>query len=106
MYKSLKDLKHSGNKNYFCSILCRNIWYGKQFRRENHTNWKGEKASYKEALRRHDIEQKCFLCSSNDSRILAVHHVDQNRENNNIQNLMWLCHNCHFSCPSLFKRKG
>jgi predicted HNH restriction endonuclease len=27
--------------------------------------------------------------------VLAVHHVDQNRTNNKVTNLAWLCHNCH-----------
>ncbi|OHB10644.1 MAG: hypothetical protein A3H60_01040 [Candidatus Zambryskibacteria bacterium RIFCSPLOWO2_02_FULL_44_12b] len=95
-YKSLKDLNRSKYNKFFCTIVCRNKWYGKESRREKHPNWKGGKFSYKEALRRSDMEQKCFLCRNADPRILAVHHIDQNRKNNDITNLMWLCHNCHF----------
>jgi predicted HNH restriction endonuclease len=28
-------------------------------------------------------------------RVLAVRHIDQNHKNNNVENLAWLCHNCH-----------
>jgi hypothetical protein len=35
------------------------------------------------------------LCSTKDERVLAVHHIDHNRLNNKLDNLAWLCHNCH-----------
>ena len=96
VYKSLKDINRSKNNKFFCTITCRNIWYGERSRRDKHPNWKGGESSYKEVMRRHDPEQKCFLCKVTDSRVLAVHHIDQNRKNNDIANLLWLCHNCHF----------
>jgi predicted HNH restriction endonuclease len=27
--------------------------------------------------------------------MLVVHHIDENRNNNNHENLIWLCYNCH-----------
>jgi len=27
---------------------------------------------------------------------LIVHHIDKNRNNNGIENLIWLCQNCHY----------
>lgn len=94
-YKSLKDLNNSKNKKYFCSQICSNLWIGKQQRAENNPNWEGGKASYKILLKRTNIEQKCVLCEKRDTRILCVHHIDKNRANNSINNLTWLCHNCH-----------
>ena len=38
----------------------------------------------------------CNFCRVSDARILAVHHIDGNRENNKLENLAWLCHNCHY----------
>jgi len=39
---------------------------------------------------------KCYVCGYNDDeRILEVHHVDENRNNNDINNLKILCPNCH-----------
>lgn len=47
-------------------------------------------------LGRNKIPKICTLCKTEDSRILAVHHIDKNRRNNDLKNLIWLCHNCHF----------
>jgi len=95
-YKSLKDLKNSKSKKYFCSQICSNEWIGKQQRDKNHPNWKGGTFSYKNLLKRTDSKQACVLCGKDDIRILCVHHIDKNRKNNNIKNLTWLCRNCHF----------
>ena len=41
-------------------------------------------------------EHKCAICGWNeDERILEVHHIDSNRENNEIDNLIILCPICH-----------
>ncbi|KKU70087.1 MAG: HNH endonuclease [Parcubacteria group bacterium GW2011_GWA2_47_21] len=105
VYKSLNNLKRSKSKKHFCSVLCSNIWHGKEFSREKHPNWKGGEFSYKDALKRHDVLKQCVLCGKSDQRILAVHHVDRNRKNNKLENLMWLCHNCHFLVHH-YKREG
>ena len=97
--------RRSKSKKHFCSVLCSNIWHGKEFSREKHPNWKGGEFSYKDALKRHDVLKQCVLCGKSDQRILAVHHVDRNRKNNKLENLMWLCHNCHFLVHH-YKREG
>lgn len=41
-------------------------------------------------------EHKCAVCGwDEDERILEVHHIDENRKNNNINNLIILCPICH-----------
>lgn len=41
-------------------------------------------------------EHKCAVCGWNeDTRILEVHHIDTNHDNNDINNLMILCPICH-----------
>ena len=41
-------------------------------------------------------EHKCSVCGwSEDERILEVHHIDANHENNELNNLMILCPICH-----------
>jgi len=47
-------------------------------------------------MTRNDIVQVCFRCRTKDKRILAVHHIDETHLNNDIKNLAWLCHNCHY----------
>lgn len=38
-------------------------------------------------------KMKCELCGS--EKYLCIHHLDHNRENNNISNLQCLCKRCH-----------
>ncbi|MFA6464049.1 MAG: HNH endonuclease [Candidatus Paceibacterota bacterium] len=96
IYKSLKDLKRSINKKYFCSRECHlkllsSIQFGKK-----HVNWKCGEFTYKNILKKSNVDRVCVLCAKDDERILLVHHIDKNRKNNKISNLSWLCYNCHF----------
>ncbi|MEI8123758.1 MAG: HNH endonuclease signature motif containing protein [bacterium] len=96
VYKSLKDLNISKSKKYFCGHICGNKWIGEQQRAENNPNWDGGASSYKELLKRTGIKKECVLCGKDDTRILCAHHLDKNRRNNKMENLIWLCRNCHF----------
>ena len=41
-------------------------------------------------------EHKCAVCGwDEDERILEVHHIDSNREHNELDNLIILCPTCH-----------
>jgi 5-methylcytosine-specific restriction endonuclease McrA len=41
-------------------------------------------------------EHKCAVCGyDEEENILQVHHIDENRQNNDIENLIILCPNCH-----------
>ena len=39
------------------------------------------------------LEIKCCVCT--ESRVLDVHHVDEDRANNDVTNLVFLCPNHH-----------
>jgi predicted HNH restriction endonuclease len=52
--------------------------------------------SYRSVLTRNGITKVCNSCKTKDERILAVHHIDKDKFNNSLENLVWLCHNCHF----------
>lgn len=97
-YKPGKALKHSKSKKYFCSKSCQTIWRNTVvFVGSNHPNWKYGKYVYKNRLTRNNMIPKiCKRCETNDTRILAVHHLDKNTKNNKLEDLIWLCHNCHF----------
>ena len=42
------------------------------------------------------LPHKCHNCGfDKDARLLEVHHIDENRENNSLNNLMILCPTCH-----------
>lgn len=40
----------------------------------------------------------CEVCGLTDKRILQVHHIDSNRQNHELDNLIVLCPNCHAYC--------
>ena len=41
------------------------------------------------------IGRKCERCSYEKYQILEVHHKDKNRNNNDLENLLLICPNCH-----------
>lgn len=49
--------------------------------------------TYRKMLLASGKEQKCIICGATDN--LHVHHKDGNHNNNDINNLVWLCSKCH-----------
>lgn len=97
VYKSKKALNGSKSKNYFCSKSCQTTWRNSMvFIGKDHSNWKNGESTYRNILIKSTREKNCVLCNTDDIRLLAVHHIDKNRLNNDVKNLIWLCHNCHF----------
>ncbi len=97
VYKSPKELIRSKSGNFFCSKTCQTVWRNKiVFIGKNHANWKFGENAYRRILTSNGEKPICRLCKSDDKRILAVHYKDKNRRNNRIENLVWLCHNCHY----------
>ncbi len=94
-YRNLHLLKQSKSGKYFCSKSCQTKWRNALFVGAKHANWKDGMHAYRSVLSRHGVPQVCKRCETNDKRILAVHHIDRNRKNNKVDNLIWLCHNCH-----------
>lgn len=94
-YKTPKALRISKSKKFFCSKSCQTTWRNREFIGPKHANFKTDRASYQSVLPRNNVPKICRLCQTIDARVLAVHHLDQNRNNNDISNLVWLCHNCH-----------
>ena len=98
-YKTGKGLKGSKSKKYFCNKSCQTIWRNTiEFIGPKHPNWTGGNSSeiYRGILKRTGRKEICMLCKTKDKRILVAHHIDHNHHNNKSENLMWLCHNCHF----------
>lgn len=95
-YRAPKQLEKSKSGKFFCSKSCQTIWRNHEFVGEKHHNWKTGLFTYRSVLSRNGVPKLCLLCNTQDARVLAVHHIDKNRKNNNVSNLIWLCHNCHF----------
>ena len=97
VYRSLQDQRRSKSGEFFCTKSCQTTWRNSVvYTGSNHPNWVDGKSSYRDKLIRSDRQQVCNRCKDDDKRILAVHHMDRNRNNNELSNLMWLCHNRHF----------
>lgn len=97
IWKKNSEIKTSKSGNVFCNRSCatsfNNIMYKSK---ENHPNYKnGTGFQYrKDAFAKY--EHRCLACGWNeDERVLEVHHIDENHNNNNIDNLCILCPTCH-----------
>ena len=101
IWKTPSDFVHSKSRKFFCTKSCQTKWRDGVYVGEKHPRWKNGINAYRSILRRHSTGILCKLCKSLDERVLAVHHLDKNRSNNRVENLTWLCHNCHFSYTSL-----
>lgn len=102
-YKKRSTIKNSVHGKFFCSRACKDIAQSfdgscVEIRPKHYTNGK---FSYRErALRVYG--KVCNFCGYMDKcAMLDVHHIDGNRENNNIGNLEVLCVWCH----ALYTRK-
>ena len=84
--KRKKELNKT--KRSYCSINCRNRAMNDAKRKSTINNYRNvADANYK---------HKCSVCGwDEDEDILEVHHIDENRENNNVDNLIILCPTCH-----------
>ncbi len=94
-YKQAKALRGSKSGKFFCSKSCQTKWRNTEFIEEKHANWKGGHYAYRRILRQSGRLELCGLCKITDTRVLAVHHIDHDHTNNTVENLAWLCHNCH-----------
>ena len=95
IYRPLNVLRKSKSKKYFCGKSCQTKWRNAEFVGPKHANWKHGEASYQSILSRNGVKKECVLCKTTDFRVLATHHIDHNHKNNKLENLTFLCHNCH-----------
>lgn len=97
VYKPRAEIKKSRSKNFFCDKKCHCIWENKNNRSyENAVNWAGGESVYRLILERSGRARICNNCKIMDKRVIVVHHIDRDRKNNKINNLQWLCRNCHY----------
>lgn len=86
-------LKNSKHSVYFCSRECKDFGqsYIKQIQPPHYNT--GESNYRSKALAA--FANKCSICSYADVNALEVHHIDKDRTNNSLNNLIILCANCH-----------
>ena len=85
----------AGQNKKTCSRSCANIHrVGIQYK----INSPKDKVKSQRALKikiLKDRSKKCERCSYKKYQILEIHHRDRNRNNNNLENLLLICPNCH-----------
>lgn len=64
---------------------------------KEHHSYKSGIGEYREIkynyMKENNIPELCEICGSTE--FLVVHHIDHNRNNNNIENLQLVCRSCH-----------
>lgn len=72
-------------KAQFCSRSCAN----------NRQVWWNDNSTYYRTIAFRVWEEKCQIPQCGFDKIVAVHHIDENKENNDPRNLIPLCPNHH-----------
>jgi len=88
------NFRKSNDNSFFCSNECYNKSgnRSKNKVRDKNPNFIRGKFSYRKyALR--ELPNECIICKKTEK--LDAHHIDENRENNELYNLAILCHSCH-----------
>ncbi len=85
------------HKEKISEALKKRNWM-KNLNPKKHPKWKGGKRIYRRlALSKKDLV--CEICGAKEKKVknsnLHVHHIDEDRDNNNLNNLMVLCSSCH-----------
>lgn len=95
IYRTSSELKKSKSGNVFCSKSCAaSVNNSVSKSGVNNPNWISGISSYtKDAFSTYVNE--CAICRFSEKAALQVHHIDVDRLNNNIDNLIILCANHH-----------
>ena len=95
-WKTQRALKNSKSKKFFCSKSCQTKWRNSVFIGPKHANWRGGEHTYHRVMAENKILPVCAKCGIENKKVLVIHHMDHCRTHNTIDNLMWLCRNCHY----------
>lgn len=102
-YKSLKTKGqtqftcHHCEKQFFAPLSTHRKYCSKSCVNKAHkSTWSPKFTTIRKAMLSRGMINKCQNCGYQDHpEILGVHHIDRNRKNNDISNLIVLCPNCH-----------
>ena len=78
---------------------------GFRFEKGNLFSCKLKNVKYRELVFNLTNRPFCLLCGKTKGR-LVIHHLDFNRENNNLKNLVIMCNGCHIKEHSKYKKYG
>lgn len=100
--KRKSRLENSKSGLYFCcrehKDIAQRIGSGERFNELRPPHYdKGDLINYR-LLAFRNYPHECSVCGYHDDddiSLLEVHHIDEDRENNKLENLIILCPNCH-----------
>lgn len=94
--KQASKLNNSRSGLYFCNRVCKEL--AQQYIPEiqpAHYGTASAETGYRDKAFKY-YPHECQLCGYKENKAaLVVHHIDHNRSNDEIQNLIILCANCH-----------
>lgn len=94
-----KEFKKARKEQTTCSKSCSNTYFRSG---ENHPSFKTGEASYRIKSIKH-YGHKCLVCD--EENVIEVHHIDENRHNNSIDNIIPLCPTHHRYMHSASNKK-
>lgn len=100
--KEFEDLVGHPKQKTTCSYSCSNTHFRSG---KNHPNWRDEVSEFNNKKYRTLCfmyhKKECVICGEN--KIVAVHHYDENHNNDSIENLIPLCPTHHNYVHSRYK---
>lgn len=91
-----KIISKSKSGRVYCSKHCATIMNNHDKVGIKHPNFRTGMSTYRK-LAFSNYTHECAVCKwHEDEDVLQVHHIDNNRNNNDISNLIILCPTCHF----------
>ena len=92
-----KAYKHQYYENHKQKIILKVKKYQSEHRdmkrRIDHNYNQKKNAPYHGVLEEAGADRVCCKCGSTE--YVCTHHIDGDRSNNNVENLVWLCVRCH-----------
>lgn len=95
IWRMPRHFRYSKSGKFFCNKSCQTLWRNKVYSGPNHAFWIDGSSMYRKKLLESGRSAICKLCGERDRRVLQVHHKDDDDRNDEIDNLIWLCINCH-----------
>src|SRR3990170_4731714 len=90
IWKAPRFFKLSKSGKLFCNKTCQTLWRNKFYSDPNHPLWTGGEDTYREILINANVPLLCSMCGYNNQRVLAAHHRNGNRKDNQLKNFEWL----------------